>query len=79
MPPEIDRIEQLGAARNQAVKALADIDRELRALTVAAVRFGGAPILIAQMAGLSRNLLDRWVEEARKEVDDQAHVQQFTD
>ena len=79
MPPEIDRIAQLGQTRNQAVAALADIDRELRSLTVAAVRFGAAPVLVAQMAGLPRNLLGRWVEEARKEVDDEAHVQQFTD
>lgn len=79
MPPEIDRIEQLGQTRNQAVKALADIDRELRSLTVAAVRFGAAPVLVAQMAGLPRNLLDRWIEESRREVDDQAHIQQFTD
>lgn len=72
MPPEIDRIEQLGQARNQALAALADIDRELKHLTVAAVRFGAAQVLVAHMAGLPRNLLDRWVEESRREVDDQA-------
>ena len=77
MPPEIDRIEQLGAARNQAVAALADIDRELKHLTVAAVRFGGAPVLIAQLAGVARCKLDVWIEEAREEADDQTNVRGF--
>lgn len=76
---EIDRIAQIGQTRNQAIKALADIDSELRRLSVAAVRFGAATPLIAQMGGIPRNLLDRWIEESRREVDDQAHVQQFTD
>jgi hypothetical protein len=70
MPPEIARIEQLGVARNQAIAALADIDRELKPLCVAAVRFGSAPILIAQLAGIARCKIDIWVDEALESTDD---------
>lgn len=63
---DIDRIEQLGQARNTAIQALADITKELRTESLEAIKGGIHRAHICTIAEIPTSLLDNWIAEYRE-------------